>query len=173
MHINLVNSNNNKPSFGLKIDGRVAMDLCSEIYGRKLAQQMPSYVKHFETLKATGLNTSELYIAKSLKEDTFVLKNRSITTAYEKPLVKAEKGKLLEAWFKLKPEDIKDAEKMLQDVIDEKRNGLIEMAQNAIVRTMLYTKNNEKDIAKSVQKMDDDSVIDLYYRAMDLIKQFK
>lgn len=172
MRVNSIDLNN-KPSFGLKINGRVATELCSEIYGRKLASQMPAYVKHFEKLKASGLDSSELYIAKSLKDDTFVLKNHSITKAYEKPLVKAEKGKLLEAWFKIKPEDIKTAEKMLQDAIGEKRNGLIEMAQNPLVRTMLYTKNNEKDIAKSVQKMDDDSVIDLYYSAMDLIKQFK
>ena len=100
-----------------------------------------------------------------------MLKNSSITTAYKKPLVKAEKGKLFEAWFKITPEDIQKAESMLQEVIDEKRNGLIDMAKNSVVRLMLYSKNNEKDVTKAVQKMDDDSVIDLYYRAKDLTKQ--
>ncbi len=172
MRVNSIDSNN-KPAFGLNIDGRVAMELCSEIYGRKLTQKMPAYVAHFEKLRASGLETSEIYIAKGPKSDTFMLKNPSITTAYEKPLEKADKGNLLEAWFKIKPEDIQKAEKMLKEAIDEKRNGLVGMAKSAIVRTMLYTKNNEKDIAKSVQKMDDESVIDLYYKAKDLMKQKK
>ena len=170
MRVNSIDVNN-KPSFGVKIDGRLATDLCSEIYGRKLAKYMPAYVQQFEKLKTAGLDTSELYIARDNKFDTFMLKNSSITTAYKKPLVKAEKGKLLEAWFKITPEDIQKAESMLQEVIDEKRNGLIDMAKNSVVRLMLYTKNNEKDVTKAVQKMDDDSVIDLYYRAKDLTKQ--
>ena len=57
----------------------------------------------------------------------------------------------------------------MKEVIEEKRKGLVAMADNVIVRALLYTKNNEKDVVKAVQKMDDDTVIDLYYTAKSKI----
>lgn len=163
------NNNTNKPAFGIKIDGKVAMKICDEMYGQKLTKHMPAYEKQFDKLSVSGLDSSELYLATGRDYDTFMLKNPEITTAYEKPIAQAKKGDLLSAWFKIQPEDIEKAEKILKEVIEEKRKGLVAMADNVIVRALLYTKNNEKDVIKAVQKMDDDTVIDLYYTAKSKI----
>ncbi len=172
MQVNTVTQSNSKNNlnFGIKINGKVSSEICKEIYDQKLNKYMPSYVQQYERLRASGMDSSELYLVRGKDNDTFMLKNPSITTAYEKPLAKASKGNLLEAWFNIKPEDIKNAEKMLKEMIEEKRQGLVSMADNVVVRAMLYGKNNEKEVSKAVEKLDDNTVIDLFYQAKNIVK---
>ncbi len=172
MQVNTVTqgNKNNNLNFGIKISGKISSEICKEIYDQKLNKYMPSYVQQYEKLSKSGLETSELYLAKGKDVDTFMLKNPSITTAYEKPLMQAQKGNLLEAWFNIKPEDIQNAEKMLKEAITEKRQGLVSMADNVVVRALLYGKNNEKEVSKAVEKLDDNTVIDLFYQAKNIVK---
>ena len=172
MQVNAITQNNksNNLNFGIKISGKVSNEICQEIFDQKLNKYMPSYVHQYERLRASGMDSSELYLVRGKDHDTFMLKNSTITTAYEKPIARAEKGNLLQAWFNIKPEDIQNAEKMLREVIEEKRQGLVSMADNVVVRALLYSKNNEKNVSKAVEKLDDNTVIDLFYQAKGIVK---
>lgn len=172
MKVNNVNSQYT-PNFGVKIDGRVACDICQEMYSGKLAKYSAAYTSHFEKLRATGSPTSEIYLSKSVAngETNFVLRNPEITTAYEIPLGSAKPGHLLETWFNIKPEDIMKAEQRLKDLIFEKFNGLFKAAlDNDVVYDKVISESGEKELSKAMKKLNDDQIIDLYYDSVKNVK---
>lgn len=172
MKVNRLNSTYIEPAFKAKIDGRVALDICQEMYSRNLGKYSSAYVSHYEKLKASGLPSSEIYTSKGANGVTnFNFKNPEITTAYEIQLGSAKPGHLLETWFGIKPENIKNAEKKLKELISEKVNGLMKAA---IERDDVYDKvlsaGGEKTLSDSIKKLNDDQIIDLYF---DSVKNAK
>lgn len=166
MQVNGINTTYSpKPAFGVKIDGRIATDLCQEMYSRNLGKYSPAYVSHYEKLKASGLPASEISLSKGADGATnFNLKNPQITTAYEIPLGSAKPGHLLESWFNIKPENIVKAEKSLKEIITEKVDGLMKLAvERDDVYDKVITASGEKTLSKAIKKLDDEQIIDLYF----------
>lgn len=166
MHITPVNTNiSGSTAFGTKINGKLSLELSKELFARKNSRLFGAYESHFERLRKAGSNTSELYIA-HYADDTsnFLLKNPSITNAYEIPLGKTKSGHLLETFFNIKPEDITKAEQTIKSLISEKINGLIKAAtERKDVYNIVTKAGNDKNIEKAVKNLDDNTVIDLYY----------
>ncbi len=164
MHITPVNANNSCTTFGTRINGKLSTELCKELFAKK-SNLNTRYAAQFERLSKAGSDNSELYIAKYTDgSHNFLLKNPSITTAYEIPLAKAKPGQLLETFLNIKPEDITKAEQTMKSLIAEKINKLIKAAQDRQEVCRIITKaGNDKNIEKAVKNLDDNTVIDLYY----------
>ncbi len=167
MQLNGVNFNsNNKPAFGLNINGKIASEISSEISQRNLwARVAQPYARHFEDLKATGMDSSELYLCKSIggKQD-FVLKNPEITPEYEIVLEDVKPGHLLEAWFSITAEKIAQAENQLKSLISEKINGLYKVAfERDDVYQTIMTEGKGKSLKESMENLEHSKIIDLYF----------
>jgi len=166
MQVNGINSaKSNVQAFGMKIDGMVPSKLSKELFSRNLGKYSQDYALHYEKLKAAGHPSSELYLTKSANDvTTFVLKNPEITTAYEISLGSAKQGKLLEAWFKIKPEDIKKSEKSLKNLITEKIDWLFAAAsKNKELKDTVISAGKDKNLSKAINNLSHEKIIDLYF----------
>ncbi len=117
-----IHSNNLKPAFGAKINGDVALKICKEMYGNKLNKYETAYVNRYQALRKAGSESSEIYISRGAGDRcAFNLRNKELTEEYEIPLEETKVGHLLEAWFKIKPEDIEKAEVRLRELINRRK----------------------------------------------------
>ena len=126
MRISSIQSYNNdcrrkqNPNFGLlKLDGQIGLKLTQEALDKGLLYQ---YAKHSDTLIRSGSNGVAIHIGNPGGGRTSLsLAIPSLTTDYEIPLAIAEKGKFLETWLNLKPENIKEATESLISFIQSKK----------------------------------------------------
>ena len=165
MQINSNNTAYTKPAFGTKLNGKLTLDICNELYARNLGKYAQAYSTHCQKLASAGLKTSELYLSKnSSGRIGFNLKNPSITSAYEIPMGEAKPGHMLETFFNIKPEDIVKAEEKIKSLIGEKVSGLLKAAKSdKNVYNTVTKAGKDGNVEKAVKNLDDNTIIDLYY----------
>ena len=166
MQVNTITPNSlSKLNFSARISGKVALDISKEIFANNSAKYSQAYVDHFEKIKASGSNDSEIYLSKGVDGMmNFVLKNPRISTAYEKPLVKTKPGHLLEGFFKIKSDDIQKAENEISSMITTKRDAVFEMSKtNEAIKQKIIEKGGSSDFNEAFSLLKDDDVIDMYY----------
>lgn len=152
------------PNFG-RIDfvGEIGIKLTEAASKKGL---LGKYGKHTEELLDAGMNTSKIVYRELASGDVCVdLVNPSISNEYESPLFRTDKHNLIEKWLKLKPEDIKNAEKSIKTSVQNIYNLLIKKAlySDDVYDTVMKKHNplNSKSLSEVISHMPEAKVIEV------------